>query len=228
MQHDAGWHFRRKTQMTHVGHVVFGDQLIFGRLFVKRFALCYRTVVCTVCNLGVLWPNGRASSRIMYCGHSTQHSHLVLRFSWLFFGLLFIQQQSITHIWKNSCSWVTKMTDSHSGNPFYFCQHVYQTLVVSAYTWPKLLQCSGKLYLTGRCLNSGRGTVQYKKVSKITAMVYETRSFSNFLHFYWTKLLKPPICTRIHNAFHLQYNCQVYEWMHCFGLPVFARKTNYH
>jgi len=44
------------------------------------------------------------------------------------------------------------MTDSHSGNPFYFCQHVYQTLVVSAYTWPKLLQCSGKLYLTGRCL----------------------------------------------------------------------------
>jgi len=33
----------------------------FGRLFVKRFALCYRSVVClsvlSVCNVGVLWPN---------------------------------------------------------------------------------------------------------------------------------------------------------------------------
>jgi len=30
--------------------------------FVKRFALCYRTVVCLsvypVCDVGVLWPNG--------------------------------------------------------------------------------------------------------------------------------------------------------------------------
>jgi len=39
---------------------------IFGRPFVTRFALCYRTVVCLsvcrvclcVCNVGVLWPNG--------------------------------------------------------------------------------------------------------------------------------------------------------------------------
>jgi len=34
----------------------------FGRPFVKRFALCYRSVVlsvCTsVCDVGVLWPNG--------------------------------------------------------------------------------------------------------------------------------------------------------------------------
>jgi len=33
-----------------------------GRPFVKRFALCYRTVVClsvlSVCDVGVLWPNG--------------------------------------------------------------------------------------------------------------------------------------------------------------------------
>jgi len=29
-----------------------------GRPFVKRFALCYRTVVCPVCDVGVLWPNG--------------------------------------------------------------------------------------------------------------------------------------------------------------------------
>ena len=41
--------------------------VIFGRLYVKRFALCYRTVVCPVClvcpvlsvtGVGVLWPNG--------------------------------------------------------------------------------------------------------------------------------------------------------------------------
>jgi len=37
---------------------------IFGRPFVKLFALCYRTVVLsvcpvlTVCDIGVLWPNG--------------------------------------------------------------------------------------------------------------------------------------------------------------------------
>jgi len=32
---------------------------IFGRPFVKQFALCYRTVVLSVCDVGVLWPNGR-------------------------------------------------------------------------------------------------------------------------------------------------------------------------
>jgi len=41
--------------------------VVFGRSFVKRFALCYQTVVCPVrsclsvcpvCNAGVLWPNG--------------------------------------------------------------------------------------------------------------------------------------------------------------------------
>jgi len=37
---------------------------IFGRPFVKRFALCYRTLVCpvlsvlSVCDVGVFWPNG--------------------------------------------------------------------------------------------------------------------------------------------------------------------------
>jgi len=33
----------------------------FGRPFVKRFALCYRSVdlsVLSVCDVGVLWPNG--------------------------------------------------------------------------------------------------------------------------------------------------------------------------
>jgi len=34
---------------------------VFGRPFVRQFALCYRAVVlsvCPVCNVGVLWPNG--------------------------------------------------------------------------------------------------------------------------------------------------------------------------
>ena len=34
---------------------------IFGLPFVKRFALCYQTVVCPVCpvcDVGVFWPNG--------------------------------------------------------------------------------------------------------------------------------------------------------------------------
>jgi len=38
---------------------------VFGQPFVKRFALCYQTVVCLsvchvcpVCDVGVLWPNG--------------------------------------------------------------------------------------------------------------------------------------------------------------------------
>ena len=35
--------------------------LIFGRSFLKRFALCCRTVVCPVTlvyDVGALWPNG--------------------------------------------------------------------------------------------------------------------------------------------------------------------------
>jgi len=32
--------------------------IVFGRPFVKRFSLCYRTVACPVCDVGVLWPNG--------------------------------------------------------------------------------------------------------------------------------------------------------------------------
>jgi len=35
---------------------------LFGRPFVKRLALCHQTVVClsclSVCDVGVLWPNG--------------------------------------------------------------------------------------------------------------------------------------------------------------------------
>jgi len=32
---------------------------VFGRPFVKRFALCYDLSVCPVCDVGVLWPNRR-------------------------------------------------------------------------------------------------------------------------------------------------------------------------
>jgi len=61
MRQDAGRHFRRKTQMTHVhvGDVVFGDQLICRRPFVKRFALRYLSD-CPVC----------LSVTLVYCGQT--------------------------------------------------------------------------------------------------------------------------------------------------------------
>jgi len=43
----------RASAFCHVG--------FFGRPFVKRFALCYRSVVCPVCpvcDVRALWPNG--------------------------------------------------------------------------------------------------------------------------------------------------------------------------
>jgi len=44
-----------------VGHVAFGDQLIFGRTVCPTLS-DHCLSVCPVCNLGVLWPNGRAWS----------------------------------------------------------------------------------------------------------------------------------------------------------------------
>jgi len=47
-----------------VSLISFRIHFIFGRPFVKRFALCYQTIVSlsvhilSVCNVGVLWPNG--------------------------------------------------------------------------------------------------------------------------------------------------------------------------
>jgi len=38
--------------------VSYGDLTVSERPFVKRFALCYGTVVLSVCNVGILWPNG--------------------------------------------------------------------------------------------------------------------------------------------------------------------------
>ena len=45
-------------------HVLVDVRTVFGRPFVKKFALWYQTVVCPicpvcpVCDVGVLWPNG--------------------------------------------------------------------------------------------------------------------------------------------------------------------------
>jgi len=39
------------------GHVMEISH-VFLRPFVKRFALYYQNVVCPVCDVGVLWPNG--------------------------------------------------------------------------------------------------------------------------------------------------------------------------
>jgi len=49
---DAGRHFRRRTQMTHIGHVVFGDQMIFWATVCKtvRSTLSDRCLsVCLSC-----------------------------------------------------------------------------------------------------------------------------------------------------------------------------------
>ena len=54
--------------------------LVFGRPFVKRFALCYRTVVLSVCpvcgDVGVLWLNGWMDQHEIWHG-SKPRSHCV-------------------------------------------------------------------------------------------------------------------------------------------------------
>jgi len=56
---------RQQTACTE--NFVKSGHMVFERRFVKRFALCYRTVflsvslfcpVLSVCDVGVLWPNG--------------------------------------------------------------------------------------------------------------------------------------------------------------------------
>ena len=55
---------------------------VFGRPFVKRFAQCYRTVVClsvlSVCDVGVLWPNGWIDKDETWHGGSFGPGHIVL------------------------------------------------------------------------------------------------------------------------------------------------------
>ena len=52
----------KQLQIRSVQHHELSDKCcLFGWPFVKRFALCYQTVVCpvlSVCNVGVLWPSG--------------------------------------------------------------------------------------------------------------------------------------------------------------------------
>jgi len=54
---------------------------VFGRQFAKRFTLCSRTVVlsvCPVCNVGVLWPNGwMDQDASWYKGRSRPRRHCV-------------------------------------------------------------------------------------------------------------------------------------------------------
>jgi len=55
---------------------------IFGRLFLKRFALRYQTVVCpvlSVCDVGVLWPNNWVYDQddTWHAGRQ-RHGHIVL------------------------------------------------------------------------------------------------------------------------------------------------------
>jgi len=58
--------------------------LVFGLSFVKRFALCYRTVVLSVCpvlsvcNVGVLWPNGWMDQDENWHKVGLGHGHIVL------------------------------------------------------------------------------------------------------------------------------------------------------
>jgi len=40
--------------------------------FVKGFTLCYRTVVLSVCDIGVLWPNGWMDHDATWCGGRPQ------------------------------------------------------------------------------------------------------------------------------------------------------------
>ena len=53
------------NDLLRVSSHVMSPRAIFGRPFVKRFALCCRSVVCLsclsvspLCDVGVLWPNG--------------------------------------------------------------------------------------------------------------------------------------------------------------------------
>jgi len=44
----------------------------FGRPFLKRFTLCYQTIVCPVCDVGVLWPKGWMDQDATWCGGRPQ------------------------------------------------------------------------------------------------------------------------------------------------------------
>jgi len=73
----------------HSGTVPSMRRQFFGRPFIKRFALCYRTIVLSVClvclsvlsvcNVGVLWPNGwMDQDETCYRGRPLSRSHCVI------------------------------------------------------------------------------------------------------------------------------------------------------
>jgi len=51
---------------------------VFGRPFVKRFALCYRSVVLSVCNVRALWPNGWTDQDETWHAGGPRPGHIVL------------------------------------------------------------------------------------------------------------------------------------------------------
>jgi len=63
-------------------HFVKFGHVVFGRPFVKRFALCYRSVscpVCPVCDVRALWPNGWTDQdETWHAGRPTGPGHIVL------------------------------------------------------------------------------------------------------------------------------------------------------
>jgi len=71
--------------LTQTSFSAHAHRKIFGRPFVKRFALCYRTVVClsclfvcSVCDVGVLWPNDSMDQdETWHGGRPRSRSHCV-------------------------------------------------------------------------------------------------------------------------------------------------------
>jgi len=50
----------------------------FGQPFVKQIALCYQTVVLSVCDVGVLWPNGWTNQdETWHAGRPSPRPHCV-------------------------------------------------------------------------------------------------------------------------------------------------------
>jgi len=62
---------------------VLAQCIVFGRPFVKRFALCYRPMsvctVCHVCDIGVFWPNAWTDQdETWHAGIDLGPGHIVL------------------------------------------------------------------------------------------------------------------------------------------------------
>ena len=74
-----------KTQIESNRRELYGMSIgsaVFGRPFVERFAVCCRTVVLSVClsvcNAGVLWPNGWMDQDETWHAGRPRPGHIVL------------------------------------------------------------------------------------------------------------------------------------------------------